>query len=77
MRSELQEQVREVIDSLNANDREVLTLRHAEGLSNGEAAELLAIDAGTARKRHGRALRRLHQRLTDEGISLNGASESS
>ena len=46
-RNELQEQVRELIDSLSANDREILTLRHAEGLTNTEVAQLLTIDPNT------------------------------
>ena len=74
-RNELQEQVRELIDSLSANDREILTLRHAEGLTNTEVAQLLTIDPNTVRQRHGRALRRLHQRLEENGITLNGVSE--
>jgi RNA polymerase sigma-70 factor (ECF subfamily) len=70
-RIELQEQVCDLIDQLGENDREVLSLRHAEGLSNNELADLLEIDPNTARQRYGRALRRLHQRLAEQGITLD------
>ena len=44
----LLEQVRELIESLNDNDREMLTLRHAEGLTNSEIAEAFDIEPMTA-----------------------------
>ena len=69
---ELQQQVREVIDGLPELDREILTLRHAEGLSNAEAADLLEMNLNSARQRYGRALRRLHQHLAANGITLDG-----
>jgi len=71
----LQEQVRSLIDALGANDREVLTLRHAEGLTNAEVADMLNIDPNTVRQRYGRALRRLHQRLSEAGITMDQFSE--
>ena len=67
---ELQEQVRGLIEQMSQNDREVLTLRHAEGLSNNEVADILEIDPNTARQRYGRALRRRHQMLTENDMSL-------
>ena len=67
-RQELAEQVRDLIDSLSENDREMLTLRHAEGLTNREIAEALQIDPMTARKRYGRALRRLVEKATAAGL---------
>ena len=63
-RSELAEQVRDLIESLNENDREILTLRHAEGLTNSEIAEALNIELMTVRKRYGRALRRLVEKTS-------------
>jgi RNA polymerase sigma-70 factor (ECF subfamily) len=68
---ELQERVQRATAQLDIKDREVLAMRHAEGLSNAEVADVLQIDPSTARKRHGRALRRLHQRLADSNISLD------
>ena len=69
---ELQEQVRGLIEQLSENDREVLSLRHVEGLSNNEVADILEIDPNTARQRYGRALRRLHQQLAENDMSIDG-----
>ncbi len=69
---ELQEQVRDLIEQLAENDREVLSLRHVEGLSNPEVADLLEIDPNTARQRYGRALRRFHRLLAENDISVDG-----
>jgi RNA polymerase sigma-70 factor (ECF subfamily) len=71
-RIELQEQVSKLVEQLGDNDREILTLRHAEGLTNVEIADLLGIDPDTARKRHGRALRRMHRLLQENNIGLDG-----
>ena len=71
-KTELQEQIQMVIEGLERNDREILTLRHAEGLSNSEAADLLGTSPNTIRQRYGRALRRLHEQLAANGISLDG-----
>ena len=71
-RLELREQILGAIQELSDNDREVLSLRHAEGLSNQEVAELLDLDPNTVRQRYGRALRRLYQRLSEKQISLDG-----
>lgn len=46
-------------------DREVLTLRHFEELSNTETAAVLDIQPAAASKRYVRALRRLKEILTD------------
>ncbi len=69
---ELQEQVRGFIEQLSDKDREVLSLRHVDGLSNNEVADILEIDPNTARQRYGRALRRLHQRLAENDMSIDG-----
>ena len=69
-RKELARQVRSAIQRLRELDREVLLLRYVEELSNAEVAELLDIDSATARKRHGRAIRRLGEQLSESGVSL-------
>jgi RNA polymerase sigma-70 factor (ECF subfamily) len=73
-RSELAEQVRDLIDSLREIDREILTLRHAEGLTNSEIAEALNIEPMTARKRYGRALRRLVEKAAAAGLDADLSS---
>jgi RNA polymerase sigma-70 factor (ECF subfamily) len=68
-RNEFAEKVRDLIESLNQNDREMLTLRHAEGLTNREIAEALDIEPMTARKRYGRALSRLAEKAAAAGLA--------
>ena len=62
-RQELARWVREAMSRLPAPDREVLLLRHFEGLSNPEVAALLGLSPGAVSKRYGRAVLRLHQIL--------------
>jgi RNA polymerase sigma-70 factor (ECF subfamily) len=68
-RSETARRVREAVAALPEADREVLLMRHFEGLSNQEVAFLLGLDPATASKRHGRALLRLRQALLDGGLA--------
>lgn len=70
-RAELVSQIKALIEELSDADREMLELRHAEGLTNAEAAELLNLDSDTARKRYGRALRRLDQKVMTAGLHLD------
>ena len=44
-------------------------MRTFEGLSFEEVGVLLEIDPATARKRHGRALLRLHKILSEGGLT--------
>ena len=68
-RKETARLLRGAIEQMGETDREILLLRHIEGLTNNEAAEALEIDPGTARKRHGRAIRRLGQLLAELDFS--------
>jgi RNA polymerase sigma-70 factor, ECF subfamily len=68
-RKELAIQIREIVDELNESDREIVLLRFVEELSNAEVAELLGIEPEAARKRHGRALRRLFEKMVERGIN--------
>lgn len=70
-RQEIAERLRELIEELPKIDQEILTLRHAEGLSNSEAAEALNIPIETTRKRYGRALRRLVEKVTAAGLEAS------
>ena len=63
MRAETQLRVQEALNSMDALDREVLTLRHFEMLSNDETAQVLGISKKAASKRFLRALERLQDIL--------------
>ena len=63
MRMEDEERLIRVLDELRELDREVLALRHFEGLSNMEVAQLLNIEPSAASRRYVRALARLQERL--------------
>jgi biopolymer transport protein ExbD len=65
----LAERVRQALAQLPAGDREILFLRTFEGLTNQEAAIVLDLDSGTASKRYGRAILRLHQILKTHGLT--------
>ena len=69
-RRETSEQIQQVLEQLADSDREMLLLRHVEGLTNAEIANLLDIEPKTASKRYGRALRRFSTELANKGISL-------
>jgi RNA polymerase sigma-70 factor (ECF subfamily) len=68
-RRELARQVRQVLLLLPEADRELLFLRTFEGLSYEESADILGIEPATARKRHGRALLKLHALLKEHGLT--------
>jgi RNA polymerase sigma-70 factor (ECF subfamily) len=62
-RGEGAELIREAMDELPAEFREILTLRHQEGLSYKEIADIAQIPHGTVMSRLGRARVKLKQRL--------------
>jgi RNA polymerase sigma-70 factor (ECF subfamily) len=62
-RVETRDLLERAIDSMDPLDREILTLRHFDELSNNEVAQLLGIPKGTASKRYIRALDRLRSLL--------------
>ncbi len=64
-RLELQVRLRELLDSMDPLDCEILALRHFEELTNHEAAEELGISTAAASKRYIRALERLRRTLAD------------
>jgi RNA polymerase sigma-70 factor (ECF subfamily) len=68
-RRELARQVRQILLKLPDEDRELLFLRTFEGLPYAEAADILGIEPAAARKRHGRALLKLHALLTEHGLT--------
>jgi RNA polymerase sigma-70 factor (ECF subfamily) len=55
--------VREAIDELPPDEREVVRLQHVEELTQSEVAERLGVPVGTVKSRSFRAHRRLAARL--------------
>ena len=58
VKAELRLRLQEVLNQLDPLDREVLTLRHFEQLSNSEAAQVLGVHPSAASSRYVRAMRR-------------------
>lgn len=67
-RRELARHVQLAIAQLPEADREILFMRSFEELPYEEIACIFEIDPSAARKRHGRALLRLHKLLTKAGL---------
>jgi RNA polymerase sigma-70 factor, ECF subfamily len=65
---EFTDRVARAIEQLPEADREVLLLRHADGLPFAEIGSLLDLDPAAARKRFGRALIRLQKVLAEAGL---------
>ncbi len=66
---ELIHHVRRALSNMASNDRQVLIMRHLEGLSTAEIAATVGLSEEAVKKRHARALLRLQERLSD--ISRN------
>jgi RNA polymerase sigma-70 factor (ECF subfamily) len=64
MRAEMQLRLQEALNDMEPLDREVLTLRHFEELSNSETARVLGIQKSAASNRYVRALQRLRTVLS-------------
>jgi RNA polymerase sigma-70 factor (ECF subfamily) len=62
------DRIARAVAQLPEADREILLMRHVEELPYEEIACLLAIEPPAARKRYGRALIRLQEVLTDNGL---------
>jgi RNA polymerase sigma-70 factor (ECF subfamily) len=65
---EFADRVGRAVAELAEADREVLLMRHMEGLSYADIACLLDVEPDAARKRYGRALLRLRKVLKDHGL---------
>jgi RNA polymerase sigma-70 factor (ECF subfamily) len=63
VRAEMQLRLQEALNGMDPLDREVLTLRHFEELSNTETARVLGIQKSAASNRYVRALGRLREVL--------------
>jgi RNA polymerase sigma-70 factor (ECF subfamily) len=59
IRAELQIKLQEALNELDPIDREILTLRHFEEMTNNETATVLGLQKAAASNRYVRALKRL------------------
>ncbi|MBQ7695641.1 MAG: sigma-70 family RNA polymerase sigma factor [Lentisphaeria bacterium] len=57
--------LRKALEGLAENDRNILEMRHFDGLGNAECAQLLGIEPKAASIRYVRALERLRQKLAE------------
>ena len=64
MLAETRQQIQSALDAMDPIDREVLTLRHFEFLTNAEAAATLNLSHAAASNRYVRALQRMKQILS-------------
>jgi RNA polymerase sigma-70 factor (ECF subfamily) len=69
LKEELRRRVRETLDRLSPEDRQVLVLRQIEDMSTAEAALVLGISESAVRGRHLRALERFAELLGAVGES--------
>ena len=71
IRAESKLQIQDALNAMDAIDREVLTLRHFEMLSNAETAQVLDLSHAAASNRYVRALKRMKQ-ILEEARSEKG-----
>lgn len=64
---ELQRRLNAAIDQLSDDDREIILMRHHEGLSNQDVAHAMQLTEAAASMRYLRALRRLRTVLVPDG----------
>lgn len=65
LKKEFSERFHQAVDQLDDNSREIILMRHAEQLTNSQAAELLGLTEPAAGMRYVRALRQLKSLLGD------------
>lgn len=70
MRHETIAKFEEIIEQMKPLDREILTLRHFEDMTNNEVAQLLGIESKAASIRYVRAIKRLKESLDVLGVEF-------
>ena len=76
VRHETEAALERALNAMDETDREIISMRHYEGLSNTEVAQEIGIEPAATSKRYVRALQRLQKILTKLGIdpASRGAS---
>lgn len=67
IREETYAELQQALSEMDEIDREVLALRHFEGLANGEVAKILGLQKTAASNRYIRALTRLRKAMSPAG----------
>lgn len=71
MQNEFMNQFMVALHQLSEDDRELVMMRHFEGLGNGEVAAALGLSEAAAGMRHLRALKKLRNALgSDSGVQI-------
>jgi RNA polymerase sigma-70 factor (ECF subfamily) len=70
-KKDLAQRVQQALAGLTETDRELLLMRNYEGMEYEEIACILGIESAAVRKRHGRALLRLHAALKNRGEDVS------
>ncbi len=66
LRREMERRFHQALTLLDEDDREIILMRHAEHLGNGEVAQALNLTPAAAGMRYLRAIRRLKEVLGEE-----------
>jgi RNA polymerase sigma-70 factor (ECF subfamily) len=72
LRKEFAERFQAAVDQLDDGDREIILMRHAEQLTNSQAAEALGLSEPAAGMRYLRALRKLKSILGETQSAVSG-----
>ncbi len=70
VRAELKRRFEAAVAGMNADDQEIILLRHFEQLSNQDAAEVLGLSGAAAGMRYLRAIRKLRKLLNDDSSAI-------
>lgn len=68
MKREALQQLSGLVQQLSVMDREILLLRHTEGLTYNDISEVLEITAANARQKYVRAILQLREMCADAGL---------
>ena len=67
-KEEMRQRVRDALNNLSDDDRELLILKHLERLTLSEIATVLDLTTPAVKGRHVRALQRFSRRLREQGV---------
>ena len=66
LQKEIERRVKQLLAEMSPCDREIIVMRHLEGMSVREVAAVLELPEGTVKSRHFRALKSLRRVLIEE-----------